>query len=308
MKETRTILVAAILLVLFVAVLYIRALPLINLGTTDILNIVGSDDPLYNLRQIELVLENYPHYAWFEAMTLFPTGQTVPWGPLFTWIGTTMVMISGAATRSEIIGVALWLPPILAALMVPVMFVLGRKVWNWKAGLIAAALIAVVGGQFFFRSLAGYLDHHVAEVLFSTLYVIAYIYAISNARNTSLDFRNFETLKIPLLLSGIAGIAYVLGFLVMPTMILFAFITSITTILLFVIDFFHKKPAEYIVFVNTVIFGIAAIISLFFSFISGGFGLTGYTLAHPVSYLLVVIGTIILYILSKYFKGKNPFL
>ena len=65
MKDKRTIFVAAILIVLFFLVLYIRALPLINLGTTDVLNIVGSDDPLYNLRQIEQILANFPGYSWF---------------------------------------------------------------------------------------------------------------------------------------------------------------------------------------------------------------------------------------------------
>ncbi|MCU0629109.1 MAG: oligosaccharyl transferase, archaeosortase A system-associated, partial [Methanoregulaceae archaeon] len=80
------------------------------------------------------------------------------------------------------------------------------------------------------------------------------------------------------------------------------------TIFLFIIEFFHKKPAEYLVLVNTVIFGIAAIVSLFFAFTSGGFGLTGYTYTHPISYLLVIFGTLILYFLSNYLKGKNPFL
>ena len=303
MKDKRTIFVAAILIVLFFLVLYIRALPLINLGTTDVLNIVGSDDPLYNLRQIEQILANFPGYSWFEAMTLFPTGQTVPWGPLFTFICSVVCLIAGATTRTEIIEAALWVPPILGALMVPVVFILVRKIWDWKAGLFAAALIAVIGGQFFFRSLAGYLDHHIAEVLFSTIYAIAYLYTLDFCRKSPIDFKQWHTLKYPILISCITGVAYVLGFLTMPTMILFAFITALTTIVLFILEFYHGRHGEYLVIINTVVFGIALFVSLFF-LPSSGFALYYYSLGHPISYLLLIIGTIILYLLSCHLKGR----
>ncbi len=303
MKDKRTIFVAVILVVLFFLVLYIRALPLINLGTTDVLNIVGSDDPLYNLRQIEQIIANFPGYSWFEAMTLFPTGQTVPWGPLFTFICSVVCLLAGATTRTEIIQAALWVPPILGALMVPVIFFLVRKIWDWKAGLIAAALIAVIGGQFFFRSLAGYLDHHIAEVFFSTIYCIAYLYALDFCRKSSIDFKQWHTLKYPIVVSCIAGVAYVLGFLTMPTMILFAFITALTTIGLFIYEYYHGRHGEYIVVINTVVFGIALIVSLFFQ-PSSGFALYFYSIGHPISYLLLIIGTIILYVLSRFLKGK----
>ncbi|MDD1709384.1 MAG: oligosaccharyl transferase, archaeosortase A system-associated [Methanoregulaceae archaeon] len=303
MKDKRTILVAAILLVFFLLALYMRALPLINLGTTDILNIVGSDDPLYNLRQIEQMVANFPGYSWFEAMTLFPTGQTVPWGPLFTTICSCVCLVAGASTRTEIIQVSLWVPPLLGALMVPVIFVLVRKIWDWKAGLLAAALIAVIGGQFFFRSLAGYLDHHIAEVLFSTIYCIAYLYTLDICRKSPIDLKQWDTLKTPILVSCIAGVAYVLGFLTMPTMILFAFITALTTIVLFILEFYHRRHGEYIVVINTVVFGIALLVSLFF-LPSSGFALYYYSLGHPISYLLLIVGTIILYALSRFLKGK----
>src|SRR5690606_31286493 len=129
-----------VLFFLSLIALWIRVLPLLTLNT-DILNIVAADDPMYSLRQVEQMMASYPSYTWFEVMSLYPVGQDIPWGPLFTWITTTIVMISGAATRSEIISVALWVPPLLAAVMVPVMFVLVRKLADWKAGLCGAFLI-----------------------------------------------------------------------------------------------------------------------------------------------------------------------
>jgi oligosaccharyl transferase (archaeosortase A-associated) len=308
LKERNTIITIVVLAALIGVMLYIRVLPLLNLGTTDILNIVGSDDPLYNLRLIDVMLRHFPQMMRFDAMTLFPTGQVFGWGPMFTWISTAFCIISGAVTRNEIIGTALWVPPILAGIMVPVTFILVRKIWDWKAGIAASVFIAFVGGQFFFRSFAGYLDHHVAEVLFSTIYIAAYVYAISGARKAPIDWKRWETMKMPVVLSVIAGIAYVLGFLVMPTMILFAFITAITTIVLFIIEVFHRKPVEYIVLVNVVVFVTAIIASFLYGFTHAGFELTNYTLGHPLAYLLLILGTVILYAISRFTKEKNRFL
>ncbi len=85
-------------------------------------------------------------------------------------------MIAGASTRPEIIKYALMVPPIMAAAMVPLVFLLVRKISDWKSAIIASGFVAIIGGQYFFRSLYGYLDHHIAEVLFGTLFIFAYVY------------------------------------------------------------------------------------------------------------------------------------
>jgi oligosaccharyl transferase (archaeosortase A-associated) len=304
-KERNTLITVGILLLLFVMMVYLRVLPLLNLGSTDILNIVGSDDPLYNLRQTEQMLRNYPTYTSFDTMTLFPTGQTVPWGPLLIWLTATLSLIAGASTRSEIIGVALWVPPLLAACMVPVTFTLVQKVWNWKAGIFAAVFIAVIGGQFFFRSFAGYLDHHVAEVLFSTIFVLTYAYALSIIRKNPVDFKNQSTFRKPLIYSFMAGIAYILGMLVMPTIILFGIIVSVFTIVIIIIETWHNKSGAGILLLNTVVFGLAAISVAILRIPGTGLQLFIYSPGQILAYVFVVVGTGILYVLSEYSRGKS---
>ncbi len=92
--------VIVVLFILSIFTLFLRILPLLKMGSTDIINIVGIDDSLYNLRQIEVMLANYPAYNWFDAMTMYPTGQSVPWGPMFTWLGATLAFFAGASTRT----------------------------------------------------------------------------------------------------------------------------------------------------------------------------------------------------------------
>ena len=155
-NKTRLLLITGLLVIFIILVLWIRLLPAELLGVTDPLNLAGSDDPLYNLRQIEQMIRNFPGYAWFDPMTLYPTGQAIHWGPMFIWICSAACLVMGATTRPEIISVALTIPPIMAAAMVPVTFLLVRKLMDWKAGLAAAFLISVVSGQYFYRSLFGY--------------------------------------------------------------------------------------------------------------------------------------------------------
>ncbi|MEM2124420.1 MAG: STT3 domain-containing protein, partial [Methanolinea sp.] len=267
---------------------WVRMLPSAAAGTTDILNLVGSDDPMYNLRQIEQMNHNFPAYSWFEAMTLYPTGQVIHWGPLFIWICSSLCLLAGATTRPEIIAVSLAVPPVMAGLMVPLMFLLGRRLHGTLAGLFSALAVSVVSGQFFFRSLYGYLDHHVAEVLFSTLFIFSYAWALSALRENPVDFSRRETLRTPLLLSVLCGTTYVLGLLVMPTMVLFAFIVAVTTFFLLVWGFFRRERGEGILLLNAVTFGIAAASFVFLGIHREGFQFDYYTLGHPLAYLLVV--------------------
>ncbi|HRS93281.1 MAG TPA: oligosaccharyl transferase, archaeosortase A system-associated [Methanolinea sp.] len=301
----RKYLIVILLAAMALFMIWIRMLPSAAAGTTDILNLVGSDDPMYNLRQVEQTIQNFPAYSWFEAMTLYPYGQVIHWGPLFIWIISALCLALGATTRPEIISVALVVPPVMAGLMVPVMFLLGKKVSGTMAGLFSALVIAVVSGQFFFRSLYGYLDHHIAEVLFSTIFILCYTWTLSYVREHPVDFSRRETLRIPLVLSVSCGVAYVLGLLVMPTMVLFAFIVAITTFLLFVWGFFRGVRGDSLLLLNSVTFGIAAASFLIFGVHKEGFQFDYYTLGHPLAYLLIILGTAVLYVLGRFFRERG---
>ena len=103
------------------------------------------------------------------------------------------------------------------------------------------------------------MDHHIAEVLFSTIFCLLYMYTVFSEKDTKIDLKIISSYKKILLLSGLTGIAYLLGLFVMPTMILFAMIVGIFTILQFVIDVSRGKTGEYLLVINTVIFTIAII-------------------------------------------------
>jgi len=287
--------------------LWLRLLPMFIMGDTDILMLVASDDPLYNLRQVEQILANFPGYAWFDPMTTYPHGSPIYWGPLFPTIIAICCLITGAATRTEIIGVGLLIPPLMAVATIAITYFIGKTCGDWKTGILASGFTAIITGQFFYRSLFGYMDHHIAEVLFSTLFCLFYMYAILSEKGTKIDLKNPGSYKSLLLVSGLAGIAYLLGLFTMPTMILFAMIAGIFTVIQFIIDVYRGRTSEYLLLINITIFVIAIIGLLVFGLKNPGIDLSTYSIGHIIAYLGMIIGTGVLYLLQVYCKEKEKY-
>jgi Uncharacterized membrane protein, required for N-linked glycosylation len=262
-------------------------------------------DISYNLRLVEQMLENFPSYPNFDPMTQYPYGAIVPWGPLFTFIATSLCAILGATTRPEIAAVVFAIPPILAAIIVPVMFYLGKVLSDWKTGIISAIFMSIVSGQVFYRSLFGFADHHIAEVLFSTLFGLAYIAALVHTKSKKIDIHDFQTLKTPLIFGIMAGVAYVLGLWTMPTMILFAFIVSLFTLIQFSIDFYKGQRSDYLLIVNAITFVIAILGTFIVGLKTTAFSLVLYSPGHVLAYVLIIAGSLVLYQLSDMFKEKR---
>jgi Uncharacterized membrane protein, required for N-linked glycosylation len=304
-KERRNYLIAGLVVFFALFALWLRLLPGLSTGTTDIMSLVAMDDPFYNLRQVELILAHFPGYTWFDPMSYYPHGTAVYWGPLFPTIIAAGCLITGAATRPEIIGTALLATPLFAAAIVLLMYYVGRSFGDWKTGLLASGFTAVVSGQFYGVSLYGYIDHHIAEVFFSTLFCLLYCYALVSAREAVIDLKQIAAQKKVLFLAFIAGIGYLLGLFVMPTMILFALIAGVYTVVQFVIDTYRGHSGEYLLVVNSIVFVTASIGLLLFGIKDPALNLSTYSIGHIYAYLGLVAGTAILYLFSRSLAGKR---
>jgi len=296
--------IAALVAAFALFALWIRLLPMFQMGNTDILGMVAMDDPMYNLRQVEVMLA-HSGYAWFEPMTLFPTGTTIYWGPLFTTLIASCCLLTGATTRPEIISVALLVTPLMAAAAVVVMYYAGRVFGDWKTGLLASGFTAIICGQFLTVSFYGYIDHHIAEVLFSTIFCLAYGYALVSGKDRKIDLRDVGSYKRTLVLSLLCGVAYLLGLFVMPTMILFAMIVALFTLVQFVIDFCRDRPGDYLLIINTTTFLVAIVGLLIFGLKTSVVDLSSYSIGHIYAYIGLIGGTLLLWYLANLLRGKK---
>ena len=305
-KYQRYLILLALVLI-GILCLWIRLNPLSNLQTIaggDPLTLSASDDPLYNFRQVELIIRHFWAYPWFDPMTLYPFGQVIYWGPLFPTIAALVCMALGMTTRPDVIFISQLIPPVMAVAMVPIVYFIGKRMADWRTGLLAALFTAIIPGQYLQRSLFGYFDHHIAEVLFSTLFCLGYIFILVYTKRHPVDFSRLESLRTPAILSLLTGGAYLLGLFTMPTMILFALIVAAFTVVQFVWDFFRRRPSDYLLLANTIIFGCAILGLLAFGLKHPGLDLSRYTIGHVYAYLMIIIGTGLLAWHARYMKGR----
>jgi len=296
--------IAALVALFALFALWIRLIPMLTVGYTDILDMVAMDDPMYNLRQVEVMLAQHG-YAWFEPMTTYPTGTTIYWGPLFTILLSVFCIVTGASTRPEIISAALLVPPLLAAATVVVMYYVGRVFGDWKTGILASMFTAIICGQFFTVSFYGYIDHHIAEVLFSTIFCLTYGYTLLVEKDRKIHFNDIGSYQRTLLLSLLCGITYLLGLFVMPTMILFAMIVAVFTCIQFIFDFSRGRSGDYLLVINVTTFLIAIAGLLLFGLKTTAVDLASYSIGHIFAYIGLIGGTILLWYLAHLLRGKK---
>jgi oligosaccharyl transferase (archaeosortase A-associated) len=303
MKKKSAILL--VLLLFFMGVSFVlRAIPALYTRDPNLFYVYDSDT-YFTLRQIEVMVKHFPVYNWFDPMTAYPVGKTIGWGPLVPFIAATVSIIAGATTTAHIISVSGWVSLLLAVMLVPVVYVLTKTVWDWKAGVIGAGLVSVVSFRFYFLSSYGFVDHHVAEVFFSTLFLLTYIYCIHSAKSNPVRLNAIPSLLIPVSLALLAGILYALAILTATTVLLLLPVLFLYTVVQVVLDHLASRDSFSLVLLNLVAFSVVIIVLVFSGVNTGGLSVTEYSSGLIYANLALIAGTVVLYGLSVVCKGKR---
>lgn len=245
-----------LLFIFAIAMLLIRIIPVYSLVFTNWPGEYGNyvnfaaDDAIYHMRLVHNTLQHYPLRIFFDPFSYFPFGMAVVFGPLFTLIAATTALIIGLGhpTPELVNHVSAYIPPVMGALcLIPLYFIV-RKLFDKSAAIISAFILAFLPGEFLHRSTLGFMDHHVAEVLFSTTTCAFLIYALASFRTTC---KNNHTILIYGLLCGITFGSYLL---VWQGAILFGgiFFAFFTTQLL--IDHFNNNDAKYLLSLASLVY------------------------------------------------------
>jgi len=249
--------------------LYIRVyLPYDSVFSDGVVWFKGSD-PWYHMRLVDNLVQHFPHRIYFDAYTYYPHGDVIGYPPFYDWLiaGVARLIGLGHPSVHTVETVGAFTPAILGALTVIPVYFIGKKLFNRWAGIMAAILVTILPSEFLSRSLLGFTDHHVAEVLFSTVIILFLIMAVKRAREKEMSFshlmnRDWEVIKKPLIYILLAGIflgIYLLAWLggLMLVLIIFAYLG-----IQFIVDHLRGKPTDYLCIIGVLTFAIASIMCI----------------------------------------------
>ena len=257
-RHNPTIIAVAVLVALCGVAFYLRVYPGYNHAFVGDWVLFRDTDAYYYLRNIENMVRNFPHFNRFDPYLIYPGGGGLSL-PFFVWLIAGAARILGSQTPHAIATVAAYVPPILGALtLVPVYFI-GKELFSRWAGLIAAALVAILPGEFLHRSLLGSTDHHVAEVLLSTTAALFFIMAIKRFRERGITFHHvlagdWSTIVGPLVYALLSGAFLGIYLLAWGGGLMFAFILFVYLVAQFVIDHLRRKSVDYLCLIGTPLF------------------------------------------------------
>ncbi len=163
-----------------------------------------------------------------------------------------------------------YFPAILAALTIIPVYFIGKALFNRWIGVLAAALTAILPGEFLGRSILGFTDHHAAETLFSAVTVLFLILAIKEAGQRDLNFghlikRDRTVIIRPLVYSLLAGIFLGAYLITWEGGLLFVLIISLYLVIQFIINHLRHKSCDHLGIIGGILFLVAFIIFLLYS-------------------------------------------
>jgi len=131
-------------------------------------------DSFYHLRRIFFTTENFPTTLWFDSYLNHPLGFHLTWPPLFDQAVAAVAILFGGGVRSVEMTAAL-APPILGAGMIPVVYLLAKKLFGTRVAILSAFILAI-DPKHIGRTHFGVADHDVLEslLIFSALILLTY--------------------------------------------------------------------------------------------------------------------------------------
>ena len=163
--------VAPPLLFLFALALRALSLPLVYDGRGGVY--FFGNDAYYHARRIVHAIAHFPAYLQRDPYLNYPVGGEPIWPPTFDWLAAGAARVFVDTNDLEAIERFLvWIPPVLGAVTVVLVYFLVRRFAGNVAAWAAGLLLAILPAHVWYSQLA-FVDHHVATAFMTTLLLAA---------------------------------------------------------------------------------------------------------------------------------------
>ena len=273
----------------------------------------SADDGIYHMRLVENMLlgGHFPFRIYFDPFTNFPHGTYIHFTPLFDWLLAVIIWLAslGKPTLEMINKIAPFYPAVMGACLAFPVYFLTKAIFKNRAAALLAAFLSVILSPFLYRSLLGITDHHVAEVLFSTLAMMFLVFALQSRRKTesgkfSIDYELKSERKF-WIYALLAGFSLGLYFLAWTGAIMFLFLIFCFAVLYYLIEYFLGRKKNWILQMAMLIFAVAFLmISPFFGH-PDLFQTYMYNIVHLLAFGLGFLTLAMLLLLDFWFEKKK---
>ncbi|SNZ03319.1 dolichyl-diphosphooligosaccharide--protein glycosyltransferase [Natronoarchaeum philippinense] len=274
------------------------------------------NDAYYHYRETMFAVKNWLSTMPFDPWTQFPFGtSTGQFGTLFDQLIAAGILVLGLGSPSDrqaAIAFAV-APAVIGTLCAVPVYYLGKRLSDRLGGLFAVLVLALLPGQFLLRSVVGFTDHHVGEVLFQTIAVLAMMVAVTVAEREKPVFEQFRDgdwggLRETIKWSALAGLALALYLWTWPPGVVLVGVFGAFFAVALSIDVVHGRSPEHVAIVGALSLTIGAVLLLpmveAFTFGSP----TTMSLLHVSLALAVALGCVFLAWLARQWdqQGRDP--
>jgi len=267
MNENRFRIIEGVLVGLFFLIaLCLRVIPPFDkVFAGDWVKFTGVD-AYYQMRIVDNLVHNFPHLNTFDPYLLYPEGGRIGAFPFFNYLLAFVIWVLGLGSPSQhlvdVVGV--YFPAVLGALVVVPVYFIGKGIFGRWAGVIAGGLVGIYPGEFLGRSILGFTDYHVAEVLFTSVAMAFLVYAVKSGREADDVFKAVKggSWGKLLMYSVLAGIFLGIYFLTWMGALLFVLIVFIFLVIQLMIDHLKGRSVGYLGVIGVVVFGIGLLMFL----------------------------------------------
>jgi asparagine N-glycosylation enzyme membrane subunit Stt3 len=147
------------------------------------------NDAYYHMRRIAYALERFPETLQFDPYVNFPEGAKTIWPPLFDAAIALLVRPFYWSSDLYVVErIVIWIPPLLGATTVLVVFFLARRTFGFAVAVVSCLILSVLSAHVWYSQI-GFVDHHAAVSLFSTLLLASAMDLVGDLASGSDDRR-----------------------------------------------------------------------------------------------------------------------
>ncbi|WP_122091014.1 oligosaccharyl transferase, archaeosortase A system-associated [Halalkalicoccus subterraneus] len=269
-------------------------------------------DSWYHWRTINYSVENWPWALSYDVWTGYPSGSYVgQFGTLFDQLIATVALIVGLGDPSQatIYRVALLSIPVMGALVALPTYGIGRRLGGRPGGLVGVALLALFPGTFLRRSTVGSLDHHVGEMLFMSIAVLAMMVALGVAERDKPVYEQFAERDLsglgrPLAAGALAGIALALYVWTWPSGVILIGVFGVFLAIALTVEYARGASPDHIAIVGALALGVAGVCTALM-IERWAANATGFGYLQPVLALGVAAGCLFMAWLARFWDARG---